>query len=167
MKRPCKPSAPATCPASSAADADVIAQIKVWLLDVSPMVWRRMLVPASCSLRELHGMIQVAMGWEGIHLYVFVLRAPRFGSAHGSASSPDVTLEALHLRQGARFLYEYNRNIPWQHGIRLETWLAPRPGLAFPACIGGSGACPPEACSGPAEFMDTRDEGLMPDISRK
>jgi len=49
-----------------AADADraEIVQIKVWLLGISPMVWRRLLVPSTCILRELHGVIQVAMGWE-------------------------------------------------------------------------------------------------------
>jgi hypothetical protein len=41
------------------------------------MVWRRVLVPSSFTLRELHGVIQVAMGWEGIHLYDFQLRAAR------------------------------------------------------------------------------------------
>ena len=46
-------------------DADAVLQIKVWLLDISPMVWRRLLVPSSYTLRELHGVIQVAMGWEG------------------------------------------------------------------------------------------------------
>jgi hypothetical protein len=30
------------------------------------------------TLRELHGVIQVAMGWEGIHLYDFHLRAERY-----------------------------------------------------------------------------------------
>jgi hypothetical protein len=29
------------------------------------MVWRRLLVPSRYTLRELHGVIQVAMGWEG------------------------------------------------------------------------------------------------------
>ena len=29
------------------------------------MVWRRLLVPDTYTLRELHGVIQVAMGWEG------------------------------------------------------------------------------------------------------
>jgi hypothetical protein len=45
-----------------------IIQFKVWLQGISPMVWRRLQVPASSSLQELHGVIQVAMGWEGIHL---------------------------------------------------------------------------------------------------
>jgi hypothetical protein len=34
---------------------DAIVQAKVWLLGVSPMVWRRLLVPSGCTLRELHG----------------------------------------------------------------------------------------------------------------
>src|SRR3954462_15355356 len=65
--------------ASSAADAGAaeIVQVKVWLLGISPMVWRRVLGPSTCTLRELHGVIQVAMGWEGIHLYQFCLRAVR------------------------------------------------------------------------------------------
>jgi hypothetical protein len=45
--------------------ADAIVQIKVWLLGISPMLWRRLLVPASLTLRALHGVIQVAMGKPG------------------------------------------------------------------------------------------------------
>jgi hypothetical protein len=30
------------------------------------MIWRRVLVPTTFTLRELHGVIQVAMGWEGV-----------------------------------------------------------------------------------------------------
>jgi hypothetical protein len=56
------------------------------------MVWRRLLVPAAASLRELHGVIQVAMGWEGVHLFQFHLRAARYGSFELSAASPDVNL---------------------------------------------------------------------------
>ena len=50
---------------------DAILQVKVWLVGISPMVWRRVLVPATFTLEELHSVIQVAMGWEGIHLYDF------------------------------------------------------------------------------------------------
>jgi hypothetical protein len=84
------------------------------------MVWRRLLVPSSYTLRELHGVIQVAMGWEGIHLYDFELRAARYGSWELSASSPDVTLASLRLRKGARFVYEYDLKIPWHHEVRIE-----------------------------------------------
>ncbi len=48
------------------ASRDKASQVKVWLVGISPMVWRRVLVPSTCTLGELHGVIQVAMGWEGI-----------------------------------------------------------------------------------------------------
>ena len=76
------------------------------------MVWRRVLVPSTCALRGLHGMIQVAIGCEGIYLYRFGLRAARYGPWELSASSPEVTLAALRLRKGTRFTYEYDLNIP-------------------------------------------------------
>ena len=139
---------------------DAILQVKVWLLGISPMVWRRVLVPIDLTLRELHGVIQVAMGWEGIHLYQFHLRAARYGSWELSAASPDVTLAALRFRKGARFIYEYDLNIPWRHEIRIEDRLEPEAGKTYPACTGGSGACPPEDCGGPAIFMGRRDDRL-------
>jgi hypothetical protein len=142
------------------ADAGEVLQIKVWLVGISPMIWRRVLVPAAFSLRELHGVMQVAMGWEGIHLYQFCLRAARYGSWEVSASSPDVTLAALRFRKGARFFYEYDLNIPWRHEVRIEDRLEPRAEKAFPLCTGGSGACPPEDCGGPESFMAGRDDLL-------
>jgi Plasmid pRiA4b ORF-3-like protein len=63
-------------------------QFKVWMLGLSPMVWRRVLVPADFTLRQPHGVIQVAMGWERIHLFQFQLRAIRYGSWEVVARSP-------------------------------------------------------------------------------
>ena len=122
------------------------------------MVWRRLLVPGSYTLRELHGVIQAAMGWEGIHLYDFQLRAARYGSWELSVSSPDVTLATLRLRQGARFVYEYDLNIPWRHEVRIEDRLGLETGKTYPLCTGGGGACPPEDCGGPESFMAARDD---------
>lgn len=117
-----------------------VAQIKVWLLQLSPMVWRRVLVPSFCTLRELHGIIQVAMGWEGLHLYQFRLRAVRYGSCELSASSPEVTLATLHLCKSARFTYEYDLNIPWHHEVGVEDYIAAEPDKIYPRCTGGGGA---------------------------
>ena len=61
-------------PVNPAADPVSILQLKVRLLGISPMVWRRVLVPESASLRELHGVVQVAMGWASIHLFEFTIR---------------------------------------------------------------------------------------------
>src|SRR4051812_42423014 len=97
------------------------------------------------------------MGWEGIHLVQFCLRAARYGSCELSASSPDVTLESLRLRTGARFTYEYDLNIPWCHEVRLEERLEPVAGQAYPTCIAGHAACPPEDCGGPAGYHVRRE----------
>jgi Plasmid pRiA4b ORF-3-like protein len=75
-----------------------------------------------------------------------------------AASSPDVTLAALRLRKDARFIYEYDLNIPWRHEVRIEDRLAPEARKAYPVCTGGDGACPPEDCGGPESFMDHRDD---------
>ena len=141
-----------------AADAAAILQVKVWLTGISPMVWRGVLVPSSFTLRELHGVIQVAMGWEGIHLYDFHLRAAHYGSWEVGASSPDVTLAALSIRKGARFIYKYDLNIPWRHEVRIKERLEPDARKTYPVCTGGGGACPPEDCGGPESFMARRDD---------
>jgi hypothetical protein len=106
-----------------------ILQFKVWLLGISPMVWWRVQVPDSMTLRELHGVIQVAMGWEGIHLFQFTPRAKRFGSLELAARSSDVPLSELRLRQGTRFRYEYDLNGPWEHEVRLEMRHEADPGM--------------------------------------
>ena len=142
----------------AAGDTASLLQFKIWLLKVSPMVWRRILVPSTCTLRELHGTIQVAMGWEGIHLFEFCLRAARYGSWELSAESPNVPLAELQLRKGARSIYEYDLNIPWEHEIRLEDRVEPETGKRYPAGLGGDGNCPPEDCGGPAAFMDRRHD---------
>jgi hypothetical protein len=45
------------------------------------------------------------MSWECIHLYEFHLRAEPYGLWELSAPSPDITLAALRLCKGARFIY--------------------------------------------------------------
>jgi hypothetical protein len=140
-----------------------VVQFKVWLQEISPMVWRRLLVPGTCTLRELHGILQVAMGWEGIHLYQFCLRARRLGSWELSASSPDVTLATLQLRRGARLTYEYDLNVPWRHELRIKDHLAAEAGKTYPVCAGGGGACPPEDCGGPEGYFVGLDEATSLD----
>ena len=131
-------------PTSTPVISGTIMQFKIWLLGLSPMVWRRVHVPATFTLRQLHGVIQVTMGWEGIHLFQFRLRAVRYGSWEVSARSPETTLESLRLRKGARFAYEYDLNVPWRHEIRLEEYLGPISERSYPFCVDGHEACPPE-----------------------
>ena len=144
-------------PASGPEISGAIMEFKVWLMGLSPMVWRRVHVPATFTLRQLHGVIQVVMGWEGAHLFQFHFRAVRYGSSELSARSPEATLESLRLRRGARFVYEYDLSVPWRHEIRLEECLEPTFKQNYPFCVDGHEACPPEDCGGPAGYLARRE----------
>lgn len=138
----------------------LILQVKVRLLGISPMIWRRLLVPASYTLEELHGVIQAAMGWEGIHLYRFWIRAVHYGSFALCVSSPRVPLDAFRFRKGTKFVYDYDMTDFWRHEVRVEDRLEPEPGRSYPVCIAGDNACPPEDCGGPEGYANRRHEAV-------
>ena len=142
----------------SAALPRSILQLKVRLLGISPMIWRRVLVPDSMTLRELHGVVQLAMGWEGIHLFEFVVRGVRYAGPDLSGASTAEPLSHFRFRRNARFRYVYDMFCEWEHEIRVEERVCADAGKRYPRCIGGAGACPPEDCGGPDAYHTRRDE---------
>ena len=135
-----------------------IFQIKVRLLRISPMIWRRVLVPTSLTLHELHGVIQAVMGWESLHLFQFQLRAVAYGSFDLMIESPAVPLESFDFCKNGKLTYIYDMGAWWEHDVRIEDRLKAVTGKRYPACIGGSGVCPPEDSGGPEGFLARRDE---------
>ncbi|MBN9072707.1 MAG: plasmid pRiA4b ORF-3 family protein [Rhizobiales bacterium] len=140
--------------------AGSILRLKIRLLGLSPMVWRRVLVPESYSLRELHGVIQAAMGWESLHLFEFRIRAVRYGSSDICPEPPDKTLDSFGFRKNARFAYVYDMGDWWEHEIRVEDRQAAKERGRYPVCIGGAGACPPEDCGGVDKYLEQRDDAF-------
>ena len=92
-----------------AAEPGSILQLKVRLLETSPMVWRRILVPESASLRELHGMVQVAMGWTGIHLFEFTIRGVRYTGPVGDRGSRADEARTTDEMNGQSFRLNHSR----------------------------------------------------------
>ena len=41
------------------------------------MMWHRIMVSTTMTIRELHEALQLAMGWEGMFLYAFDIYAVR------------------------------------------------------------------------------------------
>lgn len=132
-------------------------QLKIRLLGISPMIWRRVLVPASATLRELHGILQVVMGWEGIHLFLFDIHAVQYGSFELHVGNPDIPLDQFGFRENERFAYVYDMGDYWEHEVRVEA-INLSPKKTYPICKGGSGACPPEDCGGAHGYLERRDE---------
>lgn len=54
-------------------------QLRLTLVEVSPPVWRRLVVPASVRLAKLHNIFQVAVGWTDSHLHSFDIGDRRYG----------------------------------------------------------------------------------------
>jgi hypothetical protein len=55
-----------------------------------------------------------------------------------------------------RFTYLYDFGDGWEHVVKIEDLVAPRPGLPPIVCLAGANACPPEDVGGPhgyAEFL--------------
>ena len=59
-----------TRPPKTGADVNII-RLKVTLRGVKPPVWRRLVMPGTMTLGDLHEAIQAAMGWRDCHLHAF------------------------------------------------------------------------------------------------
>lgn len=124
-----------------------IYQLKIFLREISPMIYRRLLVSGDTNLLELHEIIQIAMGWEGYHLWTFSINGREYGHAYGMGLRSETykaTLSDLGLCVRERFLYEYDFGDYWRHEVRLEKILKPEPTRGYPICIGGKRSCPPK-----------------------
>src|SRR5664280_103965 len=56
-----------------------VYQLRVVVRGVSPLIWRRLLVPADTTIAGLHAVLQVAFGWTGTHLHRFVVQGREYG----------------------------------------------------------------------------------------
>ncbi len=140
----------------------IIYQLKVVLLCISPMIWRRLLVCGNSTITDLHYIIQIAMGWSDDHLNRFRIHGKQYGVTRlgGLTFSDDpdtVKLKDFRFRINERFLYQYDFTDNWQHEVRVENILVHDLRKDYPLCIGGKRACPPEDCGGPLRFMALRE----------
>lgn len=140
-----------------------IYQLKIFILGISPMIWRRIKVRSDNTIADLHYIIQIAMGWTDSHLHRFIIHGKDYGIAQigGISFSDDprkVKLADLGWRVKERFLYEYDFGDYWQHQIRVEKILTSKSNNLEPVCISGQRACPPEDCGGAWQFMAKKQE---------
>ncbi len=129
---------------------DQIYQLKIVLTQISPMIWRRLLVRSATTLAELHYIVQIAMGWEDEHLNRFHIYGKDYGVYHAGGMDFDddphtVRLSDFQFRRTDRFQYEYNFYAAWIHDIRVEAIVEVEENRTYPVCIGGKNACPPES----------------------
>src|SRR5450756_2878359 len=59
-----------------------VHQLRVVLRGVSPLIWRRLLVPATTTIADLHAVLQAAFGWADEHLHRFVIHGREYGISY-------------------------------------------------------------------------------------
>ena len=130
-------------------------QIRISLDGVHPPVWRRIALPGSTTLSQLHTVIQVVMGWEDAHLHEFTIAGKRYGDPRqaefnevGFADETRHRLHDLFPGPGGRFKYLYDFGDSWSHTLVIEKVLPPEGGTGGPVCLAGARACPPEDVGG-------------------
>jgi len=132
-------------------------------------------VPAEITLKDLHAIVQAAMGWHEAHLYEFhVGRELIVGPGTGSmgfggprpVSAGRVVLADLVARGVKRFAYVYDMGDSWEHAIKIQKTLTADPAFLCPRLVDGAGRCPPEDVGGlPGfyAFLDAIGDPRHPD----
>lgn len=144
-----------------------IFRIEIVLVDVEPTVRRVVEVPGEASLAVLHEVVQDAMGWTNSHLHEFEIDAVRYGMPDpdwdsGTLDEAKTKLfRVLAAGQDAGYVYDFGDN--WHHVLTVDAVTTPEPGVRYPRCVEGQGACPPEGVGGVFGYPEFVDALADPD----
>jgi hypothetical protein len=127
-----------------------IYQLYIWIHDIHPIIWRRILVYADSTIADLHYTLQIAFGWEDLHLNMFHIHGQQYGVYHDGGISfmtdpKRVKLSDFNFYHNERFRYEYDFGAGWVHEIRVEAFLEKNDKYSYPYCQQGHCKAPPAA----------------------
>jgi hypothetical protein len=147
-------------------------QVRVAIDCIEPQIWRRLIVPLSFNLRELHLVLQAAFGWTNSHLHEFEIGGLSFADefAQGERDDDDpkvfdemeVRLLDFTRKPGTVFRYAYDMGDNWVHTVMLEKHLALEPAPKVARCVEGARARPPEDVGGPSGYQEFLEAVLNP-----
>src|SRR6266699_1379164 len=126
---------------------DQVAELKVSLPGSRPLIWRRVRLPLTATLGDLHDAIQVLFGWDGDHLHVFQAGKEQYSDPFANLDETGDEL-AVRVRDvlapGGKISYTYDLGACWEHEITLEKVMPRDPGQDYPVCVGYKGDSPVE-----------------------
>jgi len=139
-----------------------VYQLQIELQHIEPRIWRTILVPDTLNLAKLDRVVQAAMGWTNSHLHAWRIEGRRYGVPDPEWETPEEVLDERKFTLGgvlgervSEFTYDYDFGDGWEHRIVVDKLLAAEPERnAWPMCIAGANACPPEDVGGPPGYMD-------------
>ena len=132
--------------------------VRVDLVGAKPPVWRRLELPSTLRLDQLHGALQAAFDWTDSHLHRFTLDDEAWGDGEkylcpydveqgeddGVAAS-DVRLDEVLAAPGDALTYLYDYGDDWHHRLVVEEVGAAVDDVRL---LAGHGAAPPEDSGG-------------------
>jgi hypothetical protein len=146
----------------TAAEDDLakIATLRIELLDTDPLIWRQVEVSTSNTLKDLHNLIQAAMGWDNQHLWEFRIGRQVYGQpmhdkawdGPAVANAGKVRLAELLKPRKTVIDYIYDMGDSWEHRLILTDVRPAGPAVVYPRYIAGERAAPPEDCGGVPGF---------------
>ncbi len=150
-----------------------VYQIKITLTRSQPPIWRRIQVQSDITLAELHGILQVVMGWTNSHLHRFIMQGQIYAIPDRDDIGPkkpkderNINLRDLLLQVGSRITYEYDFGDNWEHDLLVEKIHPKEESTHYPICLEGAGACPPEDVGGVpgyAHFLEAMGDPNHPE----
>jgi hypothetical protein len=72
-----------------------LVELRITIAGTEPPVWRRVRMPDTCTLHQLHRIIQLLFGWMDYHLYGFRVGERRFEAPDDQAEGEDSTAVRL------------------------------------------------------------------------
>ncbi|MDR2247804.1 MAG: plasmid pRiA4b ORF-3 family protein, partial [Treponema sp.] len=71
-------------------------ELRVSVADIRPRIWRKLSVPGNYTLGDLHAILQIAFGWDNVHMHSFTIDSMEYGmigTDFGFSEEDDVTDE--------------------------------------------------------------------------
>ena len=154
-----------------------IATLRIELKDSDPPIWRMVEVPTSITLKVLHDIVQVTMGWLDYHLWELVIGGQSYGLSMDEdwGAAPRKVASRTRLRDvlspgttTVDYTYDFGDNR--EHLLIVNDVRPGDPGTAYPRFIAGERDCPPEDCGGIPGFYEmlaARADPTHPDHAGK
>ena len=116
-----------------------IATVRIELRHTNPLIWRQVEVPTSITLKVLHDIIQVVMGWFDYHLWELTIGRQRYGlpmdedwGAGSCIGASKVRLRDVLKPRKTVIDYTYDFGDCWEHRLTVTDVRAGKPGVPYP-----------------------------------
>ena len=128
---------------AGSASFNEIATVHIELRHTDPLVWRQVEVPTSITLKVLHDIIQVVMGWFDYHFWEFTIGKQKYGLPMDDSwgTEPPIAAGKVRLHDVLKprktiIEYTYDFGDCWEHRLTVTDIRAGQPGDSY--CLVGA-----------------------------